>query len=107
MQERYRTITTAYYRGAMGFLVMYDVTNEESFSAVQDWCTQINTYSWDNAQVTDRSLLFLLELAIGYAAKLLIGEAVNCAAGSPFYKVPMAYRSCLWATSATWWRSAP
>ncbi|XP_041085729.1 ras-related protein Rab-3C [Polyodon spathula] len=50
-QERYRTITTAYYRGAMGFLLMYDITNEESFNAVQDWSTQIKTYSWDNAQV--------------------------------------------------------
>lgn len=36
-QERYRTITTAYYRGAMGFILMYDITNEESFNAVQDW----------------------------------------------------------------------
>ena len=36
-QERYRTITTAYYRGAMGFILMYDVTNEESFNAVMDW----------------------------------------------------------------------
>ncbi|XP_016349989.1 GTP-binding protein Rab-3D-like [Sinocyclocheilus anshuiensis] len=36
-QERYRTITTAYYRGAMGFLLMYDITNQESFYAVQDW----------------------------------------------------------------------
>ncbi|XP_044539744.1 ras-related protein Rab-3D-like, partial [Gracilinanus agilis] len=50
-QERYRTITTAYYRGAMGFLLMYDVSNQESFNAVQDWATQIKTYSWDNAQV--------------------------------------------------------
>jgi len=50
-QERYRTITTAYYRGAMGFILMYDVTSEESFSSVHDWCTQIKTYSWDNAQV--------------------------------------------------------
>ncbi|XP_016147007.1 ras-related protein Rab-3C-like [Sinocyclocheilus anshuiensis] len=50
-QERYRTITTAYYRGAMGFILMYDITNEESFAAVQDWATQIKTYSWDNAQV--------------------------------------------------------
>merc|ERR1711931_588128 len=50
-QERYRTITTAYYRGAMGFILMYDITNEESFNAVQDWSTQIKTYSWDNAQV--------------------------------------------------------
>lgn len=36
-QERYRTITTAYYRGAMGFILMYDVTNEDSFNSVQDW----------------------------------------------------------------------
>ncbi|XP_001362429.1 ras-related protein Rab-3B [Monodelphis domestica] len=50
-QERYRTITTAYYRGAMGFILMYDIANEESFNAVQDWATQIKTYSWDNAQV--------------------------------------------------------
>ncbi|NXU80383.1 RAB8A protein, partial [Oreotrochilus melanogaster] len=35
-QERFRTITTAYYRGAMGFILMYDITNEESFNAVQD-----------------------------------------------------------------------
>ncbi|KAL7985080.1 hypothetical protein Chor_003650, partial [Crotalus horridus] len=50
-QERYRTITTAYYRGAMGFILMYDVTCEESFNTIQDWATQIKTYSWDNAQV--------------------------------------------------------
>ncbi|XP_015516029.2 ras-related protein Rab-3 isoform X1 [Neodiprion pinetum] len=50
-QERYRTITTAYYRGAMGFILMYDITNAESFNSVQDWVTQIKTYSWDNAQV--------------------------------------------------------
>ncbi|XP_078091212.1 RAB3D, member RAS oncogene family, a [Mustelus asterias] len=50
-QERYRTITTAYYRGAMGFLLMYDIANQDSFNAVHDWATQIKTYSWDNAQV--------------------------------------------------------
>ncbi|KAM6332028.1 LOW QUALITY PROTEIN: ras-related protein Rab-3A-like [Alca torda] len=48
--HEYRTITTAYYRGAMGFILMYDITNEESFNAVQDWSTQIKTYSY-NAQV--------------------------------------------------------
>jgi len=50
-QERYRTITTAYYRGAMGFILMYDITNEESFNAVQDWVLQIKTHSWENIQV--------------------------------------------------------
>ena len=36
-QERYRTITTAYCRGAMGFILMYDITNDESFHSVHDW----------------------------------------------------------------------
>ena len=40
-QERYRTITTAYYRGAMGFILMYDITNEDSFNAVQDWSVEL------------------------------------------------------------------
>ncbi|KAM3174532.1 Ras-related protein Rab-3 [Hymenolepis weldensis] len=55
-QERYRTITTAYYRGALGFILMYDITNEDSFNAhfrfdADKSVTQIKTYSWDNAQV--------------------------------------------------------
>lgn len=35
----------------MGFILVYDITNEESFNAVQDWITQIKNYSIENAQV--------------------------------------------------------
>lgn len=32
-QERFKTITTAYYRGAMGILVVYDVCDLKSFES--------------------------------------------------------------------------
>ncbi|KAL1452793.1 hypothetical protein WDU94_006988 [Cyamophila willieti] len=40
-QERFRTLTTAYYRGAMGILLMYDVTNMESFQHLTYWLKNI------------------------------------------------------------------
>lgn len=42
-QERFRTITNAYYRGAMGILLIYDITNEESFNAVANtWLPNVH-----------------------------------------------------------------
>ncbi|CEH14143.1 rab-type small gtp-binding protein [Ceraceosorus bombacis] len=44
-QERFRTITTAYYRGAMGILMVYDVTDERSFSNVRTWHSNIEQHA--------------------------------------------------------------
>eukprot|EP01103_Thecamoeba_quadrilineata_P009452 TRINITY_DN19212_c0_g1_i1.p1 TRINITY_DN19212_c0_g1~~TRINITY_DN19212_c0_g1_i1.p1 ORF type:complete len:201 (+),score=24.61 TRINITY_DN19212_c0_g1_i1:57-659(+) len=40
-QERFRSITSSYYRGALGVIVVYDVTNQETFDNVKVWFQEI------------------------------------------------------------------
>ena len=47
-QERFRTITSSYYRGAHGIIVVYDITNMDSFKNVKRWLTEIDKYARDN-----------------------------------------------------------
>ncbi|KAG2132370.1 rab-type small GTP-binding protein [Suillus clintonianus] len=44
-QERFRTITTAYYRGAMGILLVYDVTDERSYHSIRTWHANIEQHA--------------------------------------------------------------
>ncbi|BBN16447.1 protein MpRAB8B [Marchantia polymorpha subsp. ruderalis] len=50
-QERFRTITTAYYRGAMGILLVYDITDSSSFQNVRNWIGSITEYAAENVNV--------------------------------------------------------
>ncbi|XVF00493.1 hypothetical protein REPUB_Repub04eG0005700 [Reevesia pubescens] len=50
-QQRFDQITTAYYRGAMGLLLVYDVTNETSFDNIRKRIRKIYDYASENAQI--------------------------------------------------------
>lgn len=39
-QERFRSITYSYYRNTVGCLIVYDITNRESFLNVKDWLSE-------------------------------------------------------------------
>eukprot|EP00123_Amoebidium_parasiticum_P013157 comp21801_c0_seq7/m.31021 comp21801_c0_seq7/g.31021 ORF comp21801_c0_seq7/g.31021 comp21801_c0_seq7/m.31021 type:complete len:212 (-) comp21801_c0_seq7:25-660(-) len=49
-QERFRTITTAYYRGAMGIMLVYDVTCEKSFENIRQWIRNIETHASEDVE---------------------------------------------------------
>lgn len=53
-QERFHTITQQYYRNAMGIILVYDVTNEESFTNIRRWAAQIAAHGAEGA---DRMLI--------------------------------------------------
>lgn len=44
-QERFQTITSSYYRGAHGIVIVYDITCEKSFENVKMWLNQIDYYA--------------------------------------------------------------
>src|SRR3989338_10498987 len=44
-QDSFRSITRSYYRGAVGALVVFDVTKRESFEHMQMWIDDANAHS--------------------------------------------------------------
>ena len=47
-QERFKTITSSYYKGAHGIIVTYDITDRDSFNAVHTWMSEVEKYTQDN-----------------------------------------------------------
>ncbi|KAI9303632.1 GTP-binding protein [Cunninghamella echinulata] len=47
-QERYRAITGAYYRGAVGALLVYDITRQTSFQNVTHWLKELREHADPN-----------------------------------------------------------
>lgn len=44
-QERFRTLTPSYYRGAQGVILVYDVTKRSTFAKLDMWLNELETYS--------------------------------------------------------------
>jgi GTPase SAR1 family protein len=44
-QERYRAITSAYYRGAVGALLVYDISKRLTFENVERWLKELRTHA--------------------------------------------------------------
>lgn len=44
-QEQYKSITRSYYRGSIGVVLTYDITNRKTYSNLGKWLEEIKQYS--------------------------------------------------------------
>jgi Ras-related protein Rab-1A len=56
-QERFRVITSSYYRGSKGIMIVYDVSDRQSFHHVRMWAQEIEKYAGPDASSTCRLLV--------------------------------------------------
>lgn len=50
-QERFHTFTTSFFRGAHGFVLVYDITNAKSFQDVRQWMQDIHEKTSEDVEV--------------------------------------------------------
>ena len=73
-QERFRTITSSYYRGAHGIIVVYDVTDQVSFNNVKQWLQEIDRYACES----------VIKLLVGNKCDLVSQKAVDYTTAKEF-----------------------
>ena len=50
-QDRFRAITKNYYKSAHGVVLMYDVSNAQTFSNIKNWISQIKKEAQENVVI--------------------------------------------------------
>ena len=73
-QQRYRAITSAYYRGAVGALLVYDITKKQTFDNTERWLTELREHA-------DGDIVILL---VGNKCDLRHIRAVSTEEGAAF-----------------------
>lgn len=73
-QERFKTIVASYYRGAHGIIVVYDITEEDSFKNVKNWLNEISACASENVNI----------LLVGNKCDLTEKRAVSFEEGKTF-----------------------
>lgn len=73
-QERFHTITTSYYRGASGILLVYDITDINTFNTLTNWIQDIRDLSGPDIPI----------VIIGNKSDLTIKRQISYTQGKEF-----------------------
>ncbi len=50
-QERFRSITESFYKGCHGVLLVFDLTDQETFTKIQNWINSIHSKAGDDVVI--------------------------------------------------------
>ena len=73
-EERYKSVSKVYYRGAVGALLIYDITSRRSFENCQEWLNRLK----------DNSLEDIIIMLVGNKTDLQDKREVSTAEGQEF-----------------------
>ncbi|XP_061616213.1 ras-related protein Rab-5C-like isoform X3 [Phyllopteryx taeniolatus] len=94
-QERYHSLAPMYYRGAQAAIVVYDITNEESFARAKNWVKELQR------QASPHIVIALSGNKADLASKRAVDFQPNdCPRRSPSRRAPTAAGE----TAAWTWR---
>jgi Ras-related protein Rab-1A len=74
-QERFKSITSTYYRGSDGVLLVFDITNRQSFLNVKKWVSEIDKYTDNKSQ----KILIGNKFDLNYRREVTYEESVEFA----------------------------
>lgn len=82
--EQYHAITRAYYRGATGALLVYDITDRNTFESVERWLIEMREYADENIV----AMLVGNKCDLTDSRQVDVEEGTACAAkfGLPFFE---------------------
>ena len=73
-QERFRNVISSYFRGSHGILLIYDITNRDSFKNLENWLTEIEKNANQN----------VLKILIGNKNDLVDDREIKTEEGQTF-----------------------
>ena len=73
-QERFRNVISSYFRGSHGILLIYDITNRDSFKNLENWLTEIEKNASQN----------VLKILIGNKNDLVDDREIKTEEGQAF-----------------------
>ena len=88
-QEQFHKITTSYYKGAQGIMLVYDVTDQKSLDNVSYWIKKIKSHASDSVQVALIGNKVDLRIADGFTKRDVDtdrGRDIANVFGVPFFE---------------------